>query len=115
MSAPIVFFDVAGLDTATLRRFYSQVLGWDIDDDRRFRVVVASPLEGSLREDPPEQRLYVGVEDVAATLNEVVRFGGVVDQGRFEVPGVAVLGLFRDPAGNPVGLVEIEAGRPKVP
>lgn len=115
MSAPIVFFDLAGLDTAALRRFYSRVFGWDVDNDGKFHIPVASPLGGSLREDPPEQRLYVGVEDVTATLNEVVRYGGLVDQGRFEVPGVAVLGLFRDPEGNPMGLVEIEAGKPKIP
>jgi len=115
MSAPIVFFDVAGRDTAALRRFYAGVFGWEADNDGAVRVSVASPLEGSFREDPPEQRLYLGVADVAAALNEVVRSGGAVDQGRFEVPGVAVLGLFRDPEGNPMGLVEMEAGKPKVP
>ena len=115
MSAPIVFFDVAGRNTGALRRFYAGVFGWEADNGGGFRVSVASPLEGSFREDPPEQRLYLGVEDVAAALNEVVRFGGAVDQGRFEVPGAAVLGLFRDPEGNPMGLVEMEAGKPKVP
>jgi hypothetical protein len=34
---------------------------------------------------------------------------------RFEVPGVVVLGLFRDPAGNPMTLVEMHDGRPKIP
>ena len=34
---------------------------------------------------------------------------------RFEVPGVVVLGLFKDPAGNPLGLVEMDGDVPKVP
>jgi hypothetical protein len=34
---------------------------------------------------------------------------------RFEVPGVVVLGLFKDPDGNPMGLVEMENGKAKVP
>ncbi len=33
----------------------------------------------------------------------------------FEVPGVVIRGLFKDPAGNPMGLVEMLDGPPKVP
>jgi predicted enzyme related to lactoylglutathione lyase len=52
---------------------------------------------------------------VADVLDQVEAHGGSVDTDRFEVPGVAVLGLFRDPAGNPMGLVEVEGGRPRIP
>jgi hypothetical protein len=31
------------------------------------------------------------------------------------VPGTVIIGMFRDPAGNKVGLMEIENGKPKVP
>ncbi|MEM9404002.1 MAG: hypothetical protein AAGA44_16140 [Pseudomonadota bacterium] len=41
--------------------------------------------------------------------------GGSIDAPRFEVPGVVVLGLFRDPAGNPMGLVEMDGDDPRVP
>jgi len=34
---------------------------------------------------------------------------------RFEVSGVVVLGLFRDPAGNPMGLVEMDGDSHVVP
>lgn len=115
MGAPILFFDIAGTDTAALRRFYNQVFGWQIGEAGTFTVPVTSPLQGAVREDPVEKRIYVGVEDVSATLADVVRSGGSIDQARFEVPGVAVLGLFRDPAGNPMGLIELESGSPKVP
>jgi predicted enzyme related to lactoylglutathione lyase len=107
MPAPIVFFDIAGPDVGALRAFYSRVFGWSVDGTGRFVVTVSSPLGAALREDP--------AQNVAATLLGVERNGGVVEAPRFEVPGVAVLGLFRDPAGNPMGLVELEAGRPKVP
>ena len=33
----------------------------------------------------------------------------------WDVKGVVVLGLFRDPAGNPMGLVEMDGNQPKVP
>ena len=41
--------------------------------------------------------------------------GGAVDVPRFEVPGIVVLGLFRGPAGNPMGLLEMDGDRPRVP
>jgi hypothetical protein len=41
--------------------------------------------------------------------------GGTIEAGRFAVPGVVVLGLFRDPAGNAMGLVEMDGDRAKIP
>jgi len=58
---------------------------------------------------------YLGVEDIASKMLQVVQKGGAIDQARFEVPGVAIVGLFKDPAGNRAGLVEIEAGKIKIP
>ena len=115
MSAPIVFFDIAGPDSAALRGFYSTLFGWEIGDDGRFATVSVSPLEATIRQDPAEKRLYIGVPDVAAKLAEIETAGGTVDVPRFEVPGLVILGLFRDPAGNPLGLVEMDNGRPKIP
>lgn len=115
MAAPVLFFDIAGPDAASLRAFYAEVFRWDSDDGGRFEVRVSSPLQAAVREDPAEMRIYVGVEDVAEALERVTSRGGSVDTPRFEVPGVAVLGLFRDPAGNPMGLVELEGDRPRIP
>jgi len=70
---------------------------------------------GALRADPADKVLYLGVPDVTAALDKVVRHGGSVDAPRFEVPGVVVLGLFRDPAGNRLGLVELDGDQPKIP
>jgi len=114
MAAPIVFFDVAGPDAGALERFYGTLFGWTAEGGE-LRLPVTAPLPATFREDPAEKRLYVGVQDVAEALRRLEAEGGTVDQARFEVPGVAVLGLFRDPAGNPMGLVELEDGRPRVP
>ena len=115
MSAPIVFLDIAGPDDEALRRFYRDVFDWNAGDDGQLHLEVRAPLLANIRKDPAEKRVYIGVEDVTATLNAVVSAGGSVDAPRFEVPGVVVLGLFRDPAGNPMGLVEMENGEAKVP
>lgn len=114
MTAPIVFVDFAGPDASSLQTFYSTLFGWDAGSPQ-FSIPVIPPLSAAIREDPAEHRLYVGVEDVTAKLTEIEALGGSIDQPRFEVPGVVILGLFRDPAGNPMGLVEMANGEHKVP
>lgn len=115
MPQPIVFFDIAGLDSDELTRFYSTVFDWSFDASGQVQVPVVSPIDGAIRKDPAEKRIYIGVADVAAALTLIEAQGGSVDVPRFEVPGVVVLGLFKDPAGNPMGLVEMEGSAPRVP
>ena len=121
MAAPIVFFDIAGPAETRLSRFYRDVFDWEMGEDGNLSAPVVSPpdvpsvLLGTLRTDPAEKLLYLGVENIEETLQEIVVLGGKIDQPRFEVPGVVVLGLFFDPAGNRMGLVELENGTVKVP
>lgn len=115
MTFPIVFFDVAGADTAKLAGFYLNVFGWDRDQRGNVSVPVISPLSGTIRAGSNETRIYIGVPDVTASLSLVKEHGGTVDAPRFEVPGVVVLGLFKDPAGNPMGLVEMIGNDPRIP
>ena len=114
--APIVFFDIAGPESAKLADFYAKVFAWNAGPDGNWSIAVTPPLTGALRAgDPTEKRLYIGVDDVAAKLTEIAANGGTIDGPRFEVPGVVVLGLFKDPAGKPMGLVEMQDGKPKIP
>lgn len=115
MSTPIVFFDIAGPDHVALRKFYSAIFGWQIGEDGRFSTTVISPLGAVIRQDPAEMRIYLGVPDVTAALEQVEAHGGTIQEPRFEVPGVVILGLFCDPADNPLGLVEMDGSDVKVP
>lgn len=115
MTQPIVFFDIAGPDDATLKAFYSSIFGWKFDQTGQFSAPVITPISGAIRKDPKEKRIYLGVPDIAATLTLIEQSGGAIDAPRFEVPGVVILGLFRDPAGNPMGLVEMAGDSPRVP
>ncbi|HEU0299687.1 MAG TPA: VOC family protein [Longimicrobium sp.] len=108
MAVPIVFIDIAGPDLRAQSAFYGKVFDWEIDPEGHFRVPAVTPMPGVLRTDPAETVIYLGVPDVAATLELVEANGGTVIARRFEVPGVVVLGLFADPAGNRLGLVEME-------
>lgn len=115
MKSPIVFFDIAGPDDTILRDFYSSIFGWKPDLTGQFSVSVITPINGAIRKDPAEKRVYIGVSDVSAVLDHIERSGGTIDAARFEVAGVVVLGLFKDPAGNPMGLVEMDGDVPRIP
>ena len=111
--APVVFFDIAAPEMSRQAAFYRAVFDWPIAADGGFAVPVSSPLRATLRAEPPglgpqtERLVYVGVRDIDATLALVVANGGAVVYPRTVAPGVVVLALFTDPAGNRMGLVEI--------
>lgn len=115
MSAPIVFFDIAGPDESRLRTFYQTVFDWPCGTPGTFVPGNAPNLDGMIRGDPSEKLLYIGVPDISKTLEKIETAGGKIDVPRFEVPGVAVLGLFFDPAGNRMGLVEMDGDQPIIP
>ncbi len=114
--APIVFFDIAGPDLAGQQAFYEAVFDWKAGPGGTLSVPVSGPvLNGILRPDPMERMIYLGVPDVKASLEQVIAHGGKVVAPRFEVKGVVVLGLFTDPAGNRMGLVEMNGDTPVIP
>jgi predicted enzyme related to lactoylglutathione lyase len=113
--APIVFFDLASSKVEELKAFYADLFGWRSDATGQLTIPVTAPLPSAFRQDPAEKRIYIGVADVAKKLDEIKSRGGTIDVPRFEVRGVAVLALFKDPAGNAMGLVEMQNGKPKIP
>jgi uncharacterized protein len=121
MPAPIVFFDIASSSTEGQAGFYNAVFDWGVTPDGRFSVPVLSPLPAILRAEPDlpppaaERVLYIGVPDITACLETIIAHGGAVVFPRFEVPGVVVVSVFTDPAGNRMGLVEMDGDAPKVP
>ena len=116
MPAPIVFFDIAGPDSDQLKPFYRQLFDWEIGEDGRFTApVIAMSLDATIRQDPADKVIYMGVPDISETLEQAAGLGGTVIAPRFEVPGVVILGLMSDPAGNTIGLVEMNGAELKVP
>jgi len=103
-AAPIVFFDIAGPDAAKLKTFYASMFGWGID---AANAIDTGALKGTLREDPAEKIIYIGVPDIDAKLDEIKKSGGTVAMPRMVIPNVVTFALFTDPAGNRMGLVEI--------
>jgi predicted enzyme related to lactoylglutathione lyase len=107
MSAPIVYFEVAGPDGEKLNQFYSSVFGWNIDGANQIAASSTGGLKGGIRQDPPEKVFYLGVPDIVEALKQIEAAGGSVVVPRTVVPGVVTFALFTDPAGNRLGLAEL--------
>jgi predicted enzyme related to lactoylglutathione lyase len=106
MSAPIVYFEVAGPEGERLRDFYSAVFGWEIDGNSTISPASTGGLKGGIRQDPAEKVLYLGVPDITAALKQIEAAGGATVIPRTVIPGVVTFALFTDPAGNRMGLAE---------
>jgi hypothetical protein len=113
--APVVFFSIFGPDGEQLQRFYAGLFEWAIAPSGDLSTVVTSPLPATIGKGMAETIVYVGVDDIIATLAKVKERGGMIRFPRFEVPGRVILAVFNDPAGNSVGLVELENGKAKIP
>jgi predicted enzyme related to lactoylglutathione lyase len=113
--APVVFFSIFGPEREQLQRFYAGLFEWKIAPGGDLMTAVSSPLPANISKGEAETIVYIGVDDINATLAKVKERGGTIRFPRFEVPGRVVIAVFKDPAGNSVGLVEMKNGKPKVP
>ncbi len=113
MGSPIVHIEFIGKDAAQLKAFYTEVFGWKIGelmpDMGNYGLIdgESSGLAGGVGQSDdgkPRESVYAQVPDLQATLDKVVALGGSVVMPPTELPGVATLALFSDPAGNIVGL-----------
>ncbi|MCB9558243.1 MAG: VOC family protein [Deltaproteobacteria bacterium] len=112
-SRPVVHFEIGGKDSAALRSFYSELFAWKFDDSVESYHIIEQPPAGigggiapldEARE--PYVTVYVEVEDVAQALDRAASLGGTIIQPATEVPNLVKLGMFSDPEGNRIGVVQ---------
>jgi predicted enzyme related to lactoylglutathione lyase len=111
MGAPVAFFEIAGPDGEALAKFYSAAFDWKIDASRvpgygYVETGVAGGVRGGIRKDPPDKVLYIQVPELQPAIDRVVKLGGSVVLLPTVVPGVVTFALFKDPAGNLMGLIK---------
>jgi predicted enzyme related to lactoylglutathione lyase len=122
MGQPVVHFEVVGKDAKKLRSFYSDLAGWE------FEVYEGGPTDYGMvsREentnsegigigggvgDAPEgyeghATFYIEVPDVGAALEQVEKLGGTRLMGPDSPMEGLTIGLFNDPEGHTLGLVQ---------
>lgn len=115
MRHPVMWFEVLGRDSGSLCRFYGTLFGWSFSGDQSAYGVVTDPergIPGGIGQTYPGTRdwvtFYVETPDVTSSLGDAQRLGGRIVMPRTVLPG-ATIGIFEDPEGHAIGLVESKA------
>src|SRR5437867_3471277 len=120
MGQPVVHFEVIGQDGEKLRRYYSELFGWEINADNEMNYGIVGR-EGNLGPDgigigggiaggPPGYEghvtFYVAVPDIEAALQKAESLGGTRVMGPERIMDMIELGQFKDPEGHVIGVVK---------
>ena len=117
MTHPVMWFEVLGTDAVKLRQFYGGLFGWTFDmiEPIQYGMVNMGATRGipggigrTFAGTRPWVTFYVETPDVTRSLAEATRLGGSVVMPRTVMPDVT-LGVFEDPEGHVIGLVEKKA------
>jgi predicted enzyme related to lactoylglutathione lyase len=108
-----MWFEVLGADGGKLRTFYGDLFGWTFDVNKTdYGVAKTGDQRGIMGGVGPTYpgtkswvTFYTETPDVTASLAKAQALGGKVVMPRTELPDV-VLGVFEDPEGHTLGLVE---------
>jgi hypothetical protein len=113
----IVHWELMGPDGDKLAAFYGDLFGWNLAPSPGFDAYNMTTEEetgiggaiGQGNENMPQyQAIYIQVDSVEEHLGKAEGAGGTTVVPRTVVPGMVAFGLFTDPAGNLVGVVEAE-------
>jgi uncharacterized protein len=120
MGYPVVHFEINSSGAPELVPFYAGAFGWNIQSDGPDYAQIKTEgvcagsgdpgIDGGIGPaDPGDDfvTVYVQVPDVDEALGKVLELGGSVDMPATEA-GRVVFAIFRDPAGNRIGLVRAE-------
>ena len=104
----VVHFDIAGPDEAPLRRFYAELLGWQVEPKGPGYALVATPggLGGAIVEqERASVVLGVAVADLEAAVERAEQLGATIVMPPTDNGWIAKAQL-QDPAGNLVNLIQ---------
>ena len=120
MGYPVVHFEIVGKDGEKLQSYYAKLFGWDVDVDNEMKYGIV-PREGNTNAEgvgvgggiakAPEGydghvTFYVEVPDVEASLAQAESLGGARMMGPDEVMEGLIIGLFTDPEGHVIGVIQ---------
>ena len=120
MGQPVVHFEIIGSDQDRLKSYYSELFGWEIDSNNPMGYGIVLREENVSSEGigigggigaAPEGysghvTFYVEVSDVETALAKAESLGGSRMMGPEKVMDQMEIGLFTDPEGHTVGVVQ---------
>lgn len=120
MGQPVVHFEVIGRDGEKLKKYYSELFGWEIDSNNPMRYGTVSR-DGNVNAEgvgigggiggpgpgdyPGHVTFYVEVPNVEGALRKAESLGGKRVMGPDTVTEGVEIGLFLDPEGHVIGLI----------
>ncbi|MEA2332898.1 MAG: uncharacterized protein QOH58_3036 [Thermoleophilaceae bacterium] len=120
MGQPVVHFEIIGKDGDKLRSYYAELFGWEMDSNNPMNYGVVQR-DGNTNADGagigggvaggPEGydghvTFYIEVPDAEAALAKAESLGGSRVMGPDQVMEGLVIGLFNDPEGHMIGVVQ---------
>jgi uncharacterized protein len=120
MGYPVVHFEITGQDGTKLHSYYSELFGWEIDTDNEMsyglvqREGNTNPdgigIGGGIATGPQgyggHVTFYVEVPNVEESLSKAESLGGTRMMGPEEVMPGLIIGLFNDPEGHTIGVIQ---------
>ena len=114
MGLPAMNFEINSADPAKAKRFYSDVLGWKMNDVPNNYTFVDTDAGGKgigggigpLRGPKPFVTVYIVSPDINATLAKATKAGGKVVFPATKVGPTTTIALFSDLDGNVIGLTD---------
>ena len=120
MGQPVVHFEVVGKDGASLRSFYSDLFGWEINADNPMNYGIVQRddnvsthgvgIGGGVGQGPEgyggHVTFYIEVPDIEAALAKAESLGGTRTMGPEQIMDTVELGQFTDPEGHLIGVVK---------
>jgi uncharacterized protein len=123
MGQPVVHFEVIGKDADKLQSYYSELFGWEFDSDNPMNYGVVQRqgntssegvgIGGGVGTGPEgydgHVTFYIEVPDVEAALAKAESLGGSRMMGPDKVMEGLEIGLFNDPEGHLIGVVNVSS------
>ncbi len=112
MAHPVIHAEIRSEDPDATRKFFPDLFGWKVASEGVFPgyTFIDTGVEGgtyvaiSPRQSAEDEvLLFVGVQDVEATLQRAAELGGTIIQPAQHVPGTS-FGVFADAQGHRVGV-----------
>ena len=109
---PFVYVEFSAQDQEAEGKFYSDLFGWKIiqmPEMNYATIETGKYIDGGLNpvsENNPARTVlvYIGTDDIDASLAKAESLGGKIITSKTEIPGTGWYGFFSDPTGKMVGL-----------
>jgi predicted enzyme related to lactoylglutathione lyase len=109
----VLHWEIQARDPALLHKFYADAFSWSIHADNPMNYGMVSSkgtggIDGGIGPSQSQDSrvlVYAAVPDIPAMLGRIETLGGKTLMPRSDM-GMVVIGLYQDPEGNVMGLIE---------